>query len=318
MLRVRILIGLGGAAAAVAAIVLVAGGDDQPTAPANPPARRIESRVILSGNVPRARPADFKAPIAQYRAHVRSELGAMLGDVRDLRAATVRGDVAAARRAWLAADRRYESIGAAYGAFGERAAAINGRPDGLQEGVRSRDFTGLHRVEYALWKLRSARAAAPYAAHLERDVARLRSSIATIEIDPFEYALRAHEVLEDALHLQLSGHASPWSGAALVALDGNVRGTEVVVASLRALVKRRNPGVLRRADRSVALLKDALRDVRRGDGSYPRWDALGQRDRELIGGRTAAAAEQLAFVPDLVDSRPARPVQRAFGTGGRQ
>jgi iron uptake system EfeUOB component EfeO/EfeM len=242
----------------------------------------------------------------------------MLGDVHDLRSAARTGDLAGARRAWLAADSRYESIGAAYGAFGELDAAINGRADGLEGGVRSRDFRGLHRIEYALWRQGSVRAAMPWADRLARDVVRLRLAVGTIAIDPFEYGLRAHEVLEDSLHLQLSGQASPWSGAALVALDANVRGTDVVLGSLRPLVARRNPAVLKRAERSLALLRDALGDVRAQDGSFPRWDDVEQRDRELIGGRTAAAAEQLAFVPEIVDSRPARPVQRAFGTGGAQ
>jgi iron uptake system component EfeO/high-affinity iron transporter len=40
---------------------------------------------------------------------------------------------------------------------------------------------------------------------------------------------------------------------------------------------------------------------------------VSQRGRERLAGLTAAAAERLAYVPDIVDPRPARPVQRAFG-----
>ena len=69
----------------------------------------------------------LRRPIATYRRHVRRELGAMLGEVAPLRAAIARHDRAGARAAWLAADARYESIGAAYGAFGDLDAAIDGR-----------------------------------------------------------------------------------------------------------------------------------------------------------------------------------------------
>ena len=302
------------AAIAVSVALASRGDGDASDARPNPPAARIERRVILSGNIPRVRPADYRRPTARYLAHVRHRLSAMRGDVRSLRAATGRDDMAAARAAWTAADSQYETIGAAYGAFGDLDAAINGRPDGLPGGVRSPDFTGLHRIEYALWHTRSTREAAPYAGRLERDVARLQRSLGRAEIDPLEYSLRAHEVLEDTLHLQLSGRASPWSGSALVALRSNVVGTGVVLETVRSLVARRNARVLQRVDRSLADLRAALRQVERPDGSMPRWDALGQRDRTLVAGRTGAAAEELAYIPEYIDPRPARPVQRQFGT----
>ena len=81
--------------------------------------------------------------------------------------------------------------------------------------------------------------------------------------------------------------------------------------------RRRAPLVLQRADRALATLKGELRALRRPDGSFPRWDELDQRTRERVDGFTAAAAEQLAYMPELVDPRPARPVQRAFGTEDR-
>ncbi|HMJ34206.1 MAG TPA: EfeM/EfeO family lipoprotein [Baekduia sp.] len=288
------------------------GGNDGGPSAGRPPAAKLASRVVLSGNIPRVRPADFRAPTAAYRRHVRATLKVMLQDVARLRSAVAANDLAAARRAWLAADERYEEIGAAYGAFGALDAAVNRRPAGLPGGERSRDFTGLHRVELALFERGSTRDAAPAAARLSRDVARLRTHVGRIQIDPLEYSLRAHEVLEDTLHLQLSGQASPWSGAALTALRGNLRGTRVVVNSLRKLLVRRNPAIVTSADRALSALDRALTATER-HGALPRWDTLPQTERERLAGLTAAAAERLAYVPELVDPRPARPVQRAFG-----
>jgi iron uptake system component EfeO/high-affinity iron transporter len=235
----------------------------------------------------------------------------MLVDVRRLRAAIARHDLAASRGAWLDADAHYEAIGAAYGAFGALDARINGRPAGLRDGIHSADFAGLHRVELALWARRSTRDAAPAASGLTRDVTTLRAKLAKVEIDPFEYSLRAHEVLEDTLHLQLSGVASPWSGSALTALRANVRGTRVVLASLAPLIARRDPARLRRARTALDRLAKTVSERR-----PPRWDTLAQRDREQIAGLTAAAAEHLAYVPELIDPRPPRAKKRAFGPGG--
>jgi iron uptake system EfeUOB component EfeO/EfeM len=299
-----------------AAVLSVAGcGGDEPQ-PAASAAAPVSARKPGTGIFAPVRPAQFDVPIAAYRRHVQRELTAMLVDVGDLRAATAAGNLAAARRAWLRADARYETIGAAYGAFGDLDAAINGNPGGLAGGVRSRDFTGLHRVELALWGRRSTRDAAPFADRLGRDVRRLRAAVGGgLEIEPLEYSLRAHEVLEDALHLQLSGRVSPWASSALVALRSNIEGTRVVLRSLDGLLKPRDPVVVHRADASIDTLQRALRGLERRDGSLPRWDALGQLQRERIAGLTAAAAEQLAYVPELIDPRPPRP-QAASSAGG--
>jgi iron uptake system EfeUOB component EfeO/EfeM len=296
-----------------AACLLAAGCGGSAPKP-QPPAQPLAGTIERSGTLPPVRPADLERPIAGYRRHVRAELGRMLPELDRLQAAERAGDRAAARRAWLAADARYESIGAAYGAFGDLDAAINGRPAGLAGGVRSPDFTGLHRVERILWTRGALRDSLAPTRRLARDVRRLRARVRGLDIDPLEYSLRAHEVLEDSLHLQLSGQASPWSGGALVALRANVRGTRVVLGSVRGLLMRRDPVVVTRAERQLRALSAALADVESG-GQLPRWDGLARRDRERIAGRTAAAAEALAFVPELLDPRPLRPSKPSLGRG---
>jgi iron uptake system EfeUOB component EfeO/EfeM len=308
------------AVAVVAALALVAlagcGGGTGGQA-SNPPAQPYSKRSTAAGAVPRVTPADYRRPVATYKRYVGRQLGALMREVATLRAAIARHDLAAARAAWLKADARYESIGAAYGAFGELDAAVNGRPGGLPGGIRSPDFTGLHRIELALWRHRSTRDASAPARHLARAVARLRAKVGAMAIDPLEYSLRAHEALEDAIHLQLSGQASPWSGSALVALRAEVQGTEVVLGTLRPLIARRDArGALPQARRALRRLAATLARLERADGSLPRWDRLAQRDRELVDGLATGAAEQLAYVPELIDPRPARPAQRSFGDSG--
>jgi len=301
------------------AVLAVAGcgGGGHDSGSKNPPAQPYSKRSTVPGVVRQVTPADYKAPIADYRRYVRRRLGTLGGQVAALRAAIARGDLGAARSAWTRADATYESIGAAYGAFGDLDAAVNGRPAGLPGGVRSADFTGLHRVELALWERRSTRDAARPAAQLSRAVARMRAQVARLEIDPLEYSLRAHEILEDGIHLQLSGQASPWSGSALVALRAEVDGTGVVLDTLAPLIARRDStDALPQARRALKRLTNALDGLARSDGSLPRWDQLGQRDRERVDGLAAGAAEQLAYVPELIDPRPARPAQRPFGESG--
>jgi iron uptake system component EfeO len=285
-------------AATIAAAALAGCGGAKERA-ANPPAQLYSKRSTIPGVVARVTPKDYALPIATYKRYVRRQLGALLGEVAALRAAR---DVAGARAAWMRVDARYESIGAAYGAFGDLDAAV--RDD-------------LHRSELALWRQRSTRAAARPVARLAATVARLRTRVATMTIDPLEYSLRAHEILEDGIHLQLSGQASPWSGSALVALRAEVKGTRVVLATLAPMIERRDAGgALPQARKALRRLATTLDGLQRADGSLPRWDRLPRRSRELVDGVAAGAAEQLAYVPEIIDPRTARPAQRAFGDDG--
>jgi iron uptake system component EfeO len=309
---------LAGAAGAVivaaATVLLVRGGGESTERASASAARPYAERSVIPSTVPRVTPADYRAPLRAYRRHVRAALARMLVDVAGLRTAIARDDLPGAKAAWLGAFAEYGTIGAAYGAFGALDRAIDGLPDGLPGGVDSARFTGLHRIELALWDRRSTAAASEPASRLARDVARLRTRVATLDIDPLEYSLRAHEILEDSLHLELSGRASPWSGAALVALRANVRGTQVVLRTLRRLVLRRDPDRrLPQADRALRRLARALDDLAHAHGGLPRWRSLATRDAERIAALTAGAAEQLAYIPELIDPRPPRPAQRAFG-----
>jgi iron uptake system EfeUOB component EfeO/EfeM len=298
----------------VALALLVAGcSSERHVAAPQPPARPLSAQNPVSAATPPATPAEYRAPIRAYRAHVSRQLARMAADVERMRGAIATGDLAGARSAWRAANARYQTIGAAYGAFGELDRAVDGTPAGLPGGVRDRHFTGLHRVELALFGRGSLADARPAADGLARVLARMRASLSHLEIDPLEYSLRAHEVLEDTLHLQLTGRSSPWSGAAYDAVEANLRGTRVVLRTLTPMIDARSGGARRQAQRSLTSLAGALEQLRRRHAGYPVLSATPRRERELIAARVAAAAESLAAIPELIDPRPPRPVRGPFG-----
>ncbi|HVX32898.1 MAG TPA: EfeM/EfeO family lipoprotein [Solirubrobacterales bacterium] len=298
---------------AVLADALVGCGGGEGSSTTGAPAPKLEDRVLVSGANPPVRPADLARPIAEYKRHVAAALAAMEDHVARLGDAVDAGDLAAARRAWLAADASYESIGAAYGAFGELDARIDGETAGLRGGAASPEFTGLHRIELALFGRASTADAAPYVPRLAADVRTLRRKVPGLEIEPLEYVLRGHEVFEGALDLQLTGRAGPWSSDALVALASNLRGTRVVIGTLRPLIDPREPLLMGRIDHRLDALEATLRRLAGADGAMPRWDRLPAAAKTLVAGQTAAAAEELAYVPEVVDPRPLVPERSAIG-----
>src|SRR5208282_2618098 len=134
-------------------------------------------------------------------------------------------------------------LGAAYDAFGPFDGEINGRPDGLAGGVNSPRWTGFYRLEYGLWHGQSARDLTPIADTLDANVRALRTSWPSTEINLLDIGLRTHEILENALEFQLTGHDDYGSGTTLATVAANITGTRELLTILHPLLVTRYSGL---------------------------------------------------------------------------
>ncbi|GAA5054830.1 EfeM/EfeO family lipoprotein [Streptomyces similanensis] len=200
---------------------------------------------------------DLIPPAIAYQKWVAAGLDTVVRLTGRLRDAIDRGDLAAARTAWLPAHLAYERLGAAYDAFGDADARINGTAAGLPGGVGDPSFTGFHRIEHGLWHGVPAASLRAPAAALAADVAALRTSWDQARMDPAQLGLRAHEILENTVQSELTGRTDHGSGSNLATARANLDGTRAVLARLRPLLTTRYPGLPaldRRLERAAALL----------------------------------------------------------------
>jgi iron uptake system component EfeO len=186
---------------------------------------------------------DLLAPAREYHAYVTAGLGVLVGQTQALAGDVQSGNLAAARAAWLPAHLTYERLGAAYGTFGNYDAEIDGRPDGLPLGVNDPGFTGFYRLEYGLWHGQPASELNGPAQQLYHDVLALNAAFPSMEIDLLDLGLRTHEILENALEFQLTGHDDYGSGTTLATTAANITGTEELLTILRPLLVVRYPAL---------------------------------------------------------------------------
>ena len=181
------------------------------------------------------------APAAEYHKYVTTGLVTLASQVKTLNQAVQSGDLAAARSAWLPAHLTYERLGAAYDSFGDFDGEIDGRADGLAGGVSSPDWTGFYRLEYGLWHGQSAASLKKLSAQLVHDVGALQKSWPSTQIDLLNLGLRTHEILENALQFQVSGHDDYGSGTTLATTGANITGTKVLLTELHPILVKRYP-----------------------------------------------------------------------------
>ncbi|MFE7748154.1 EfeM/EfeO family lipoprotein [Streptomyces sp. NPDC057428] len=218
-----------------------------------------------------------------------------------LRSAVDRGDLAAARAAWMPAHLVYERMGAAYGTFGDADAAINGTTAGLSGGVRDKDFAGFHRVEYGLWHGESESSLRGPADRLATDVHALRGSWPDQRMDPADVGLRAHEILEKTMQFELTGRTDYGSGTNLATARANLDGTRALLGYLRPLLKTRDTGLA-----GLDSWMDRTRHTLDGFDHDDHWTPLAgltRAQREKTDADLGELVERLANVAALTDAR---------------
>ncbi|WP_027005312.1 EfeM/EfeO family lipoprotein [Conexibacter woesei] len=319
--------GLAVVSAVVVFLVLTAagvGGDSGDRASANTPprrpatkhltaAQRYEQQVAIqengtgvSGAPPPPDhfpidPAKFQRPIATYKRYAARRLVAVGADVRRLRAALRAGSRSRAQAAWRDAWGGYLRLGGVYGAFGASDTAIDGLPGGLRGGVNSPDFVGLHRLEYGLWTGQRLSGLVSYADRTERAVARLHTRLPRIAMDPADYVLRAHEILEDAQRDYLSGADVRWSHEGVLATAAATQATGVVLGTITPLIS--NQDAAPNAAAGMRRLRTELAAIYKAHHStWPTIPGLSHQEHADLDGALGAALEALSRVPGAAET----------------
>ncbi|WP_414166868.1 iron uptake transporter permease EfeU [Streptoverticillium reticulum] len=262
-------------------------------------------RVSGGGNVKAVKPVseeDLAGPLKAYKDYVGKGLATLTDQTGKLSDDIQKGDLDAARTDWLTAHRTYSSLGAAYGTFQDFDKKINGRTAGLPDGVRDKDFTGFHRVEYGLWHGESADDLRGPAQQLQQDTQGLQKAFPTQDFDPSDLPLRTHEILENTLQFELTGDADQGSGTTLATADANLAGTRELLDVLRPLIAARGPQLLTTVNGDIDRVQKLL-DAAHHDTAWTPVNKLDATGRARLNGATGQLLEDLAPIPDLLEIR---------------
>jgi iron uptake system component EfeO len=176
-----------------------------------------------------------------YQHWITSRLPVLLAQVKALRAAVAAGPTASAKAAWLKAHLTYETLGAAYGAFGPLDAKINGAPPGNESWRADTELSGFHLIEGLLWSGAPSAELVPAAAGLQHDVEALKQQFVTAEIPPAELPLRAHEIIENAIQFELTASDDEGSHTNLATVGANLAGAAKALSFVAPLLHSRYP-----------------------------------------------------------------------------
>lgn len=272
------------------------------TDPIDGPTVRIGGHATSNAGAVPVTSTDLLAPLKAYQAYVVRGVGDLVGKTDALAAAVRSGNVAQARAAWLPAHLAYETLGAAYDAFGDYDGEVNGTATGLPGGVHDPDFTGFHRVEYGLWHGEAIGSLTAATNQLDGFVHSLQHDLPQFQPQPLDLGLRAHEIMENALQFELTGKTDEGSGTNLATTEANLTGDREVVGVLRPLLTSRYPQ-LSDVDKTTTELQNLLNAQHRPDGTWTPLSGLSNTAREKLDGTLGELVEQLAPIAAITEPR---------------
>ncbi len=253
-------------------------------------------------------PAEI-GPLLAYRGYVTQELSAVQSGVNALAVAIGAGNLAEAESDWLSAHTAWLEIGqddGAYGCFGQLGGEVDGTAAGLPGGTASFQFTGFHKIELDLWTDGDLTAAAADTATLQQLLTRLAAvplgtELPATQTGAANWALRPHEILEDAMRDTLTGDDDYGSGTGLASVAADVSATEKLLGLLAPVLDPLAPRLIARASGQLSAVLTAVEEGEI-NGGWVAVSHLPTAARERVDAAVGAALETLAPIPDLLTS----------------
>lgn len=240
-------------------------------------------------------------PLAKaYATYTEAGLQVLAAETTALAGDVAAGNLSTAEHEWLIAHLQYETLGAAYDAFGTFDDEIDGRADAV--GVNSPQWTGFYRLEYGLWHGQSASELAPAADTLNIDVHQLLAWWPSQQVPLIDIGLRAHEILENALEYQLTGHDDYGSGTTLATTLANIDGTRYLLSLLHPLLAPRY-AQLPDVYTGLNLLQSLIDKERLPAGSWTPVSSLSTAARQQIDAACSQLVQELAPIASIAEPR---------------
>jgi iron uptake system component EfeO len=248
-------------------------------------------------------PADLIPVAKAYQAWVVGRLPVLRHQVDVLATDVAAGDTAKAKADWLTAHQTYETLGAAYDAFGDLDSAINAAPASDVPAAQDKDLTGFHKIEALLWSDAPAPASRAAVTDLLGAIDQLITQFATVDVDPNIIALRAHEIVENAIQFELNGTTDAGSHSNLATVGANLVGATETLNLLTPLLVNRYP----KLSSAKAALAAAQKLVTGFDhaGTWSPLDMLTRAQRENLNAQMENVVELLAPIAAICDERVA-------------
>ncbi|MGY2187866.1 Iron uptake system component EfeO precursor [compost metagenome] len=235
----------------------------------------------------------FVGPLSEFRVYLSSQSTTLIKAVTALDQAIAAGDLSQAQALYLPARAAYQRLAPAAQRLAELDNAINARADYFEKREQDPDFSGFHRLEYALFQQRNVDGLAPVAERLLADVTALKQQLLAQTLPPEQLVsivVRNLNTLADVR--AASGEEERYSHSDLNGFAGNLDAARKVVDLLRPLLAKSAAELLPTIDTALNAFDTELNGFKVDDG-YASYDSVSAEQRKQIADKAKALADAL-------------------------
>ncbi|WP_295476769.1 iron uptake system protein EfeO [uncultured Pseudomonas sp.] len=239
-------------------------------------------------------PLDLVGPVSDYKIYVTENIDELVSHTRQFTDAVKAGDLATAKKLYAPTRVYYERIEPIAELFSDLDASIDSRVDDHEQGVEAEDFTGFHRLEYALFEKNTAKGQDVIADKLMSDVQDLQKRVADLTFPPEKVVGGAAVLLEEVAATKVSGEEDRYSHTDLYDFQGNVDGAKKIVDLFRPQYEKQDPAFAGKVDKNFAAVDKILAKYKTPDGGFMTYDKVKENDRKALVGPVNTLAEDLS------------------------
>ncbi|MET1062138.1 MAG: iron uptake system protein EfeO [Aeromicrobium sp.] len=242
---------------------------------------------------------ELEAAADSYARYVKSQSDTLIVKTTEFVDAVKAGKVDEAKKLFPIARTYWERVEPVAEKFGDLDPITDGRePDAKAEGV---DFTGWHRIEKQLWVEGNTEGMDTYADQLLSNVKKIVALGQDAPLTALELAQGTKGLLDEVATGKITGEEDEFSHTDLWDFKANIEGSQAAIASLRPVLEKQDPALVKKLDAEFAALDDELNQHQdKETGEWAFYDELSKDQVKALSNAVAALSEPISQVAAAV------------------
>jgi iron uptake system component EfeO len=225
-----------------------------------------------------------------YKAFALQQMDSFLIETEKFVEAFLAGDIETAKALYPEARMFFERSEPIAESFGELDPRIDGRLADIQEeGKGEEEWTGYHKLEYALWVENTTQGYEEVANQLLADTKELHALVQTVEVEPDLMVTGAVDLLNEVSTSKITGEEEIYSHTDLYDFKANIEGAEKIFEILRNKIAEKDPDLVTTLEEKFTAVNDLLAQHETAEGGYVSYEALTEEHTQEL----ATAVNQL-------------------------
>lgn len=233
---------------------------------------------------------DLSAELSAYQQFALEQMDQFLLDTEKFVNLFKAGDIEGAKAAYAPARMYFERSEPIAESFGDLDPRIDGRLADIQEeGKGEEEWSGYHKLEYALWEENTTKGYEAVADQLLADTKELHALVQTVEVTPDLMITGAVDLLNEVSTSKITGEEEIYSHTDLYDFKANIEGAEKIFEILRSKLEAKDSSLVATLDEKFKAVDDLLAQHATANGGYVSYEELTEENTKAL----AAAVNQL-------------------------